>query len=102
VKTSKLRASKGRPITAEEFDRLLDKVEGEVGQEARSSWNYLLRGLWTSALGLEEIMKVSWDEPRYIMPVWARGRRPVLRIPASMQRNYTEEEIPLLPWFEEV
>lgn len=47
-------------------------------------------------------MHVSWDDPNCIMPVWRRGCLPVLRIPAAMQKNETEEEIPLLPDFEKL
>lgn len=102
VRTSKLKAAKGRPITAEEFERMLAKVAAEVGEVAAESWKYTLRGLWESALRLDELMHVSWDDARYIMPVWGRGRLPVLQIPASMQKNDTEEAIPLLPWFEKL
>lgn len=123
-KTSKLKAMKGRPIATEEFERMLARVPfGLVGlsgddpeEQARRkkkrasrippeivrSWRYVLRGLWTSALRLDELMHVAWDDPNAIHPVWRRGRLPVLRIPAGLQKNATEEEIPLLPWFEAV
>jgi len=102
VKVAKLKAMKGRPITTEEFERMLDKTATIVGEDAAPSWNYLLRGLWTSALRLDEVMHVSWSVPNAIRPEWKRGRLPVLRIPAGMQKNATEEAIPLLPWFESV
>ena len=47
-------------------------------------------------------MHVSWDKPNTIIPVWRRGALSVLDIPAAMQKNDTEESIPLLPWFEAV
>ena len=74
----------------------------EVGERATESWRYLLRGLWESALRLDELMHVSWDIPGTIRPVWRNGQLPVLEMPASMQKNDTEENIPLLPWFEMV
>lgn len=79
-----------------------EKTASVVGEEAAPSWQYLLNGLWASALRLEEAMHVSWDDPTYITPQWRKGRLPVLRIPATMQKNVTEEEIPLLPWFEQL
>jgi integrase len=127
---------KGRAITLEEFERLLDKVEAgllvvppckrptgakpsrrkyrrhpEALAEYREkreavvarvspSWQHVLRGLWESALRLDELMHVAWDIPGYIVPEWKPGRLPVLRIPSAMQKNDTEEEIPLLPGFE--
>lgn len=102
VKTHKLRQMKGRPITTEEFERMLDKTKEVVGDEAAESWKYLLRGLWESALRLDELMHLSWNEPNTIRPEWKRGRLPVLIIPHQLQKNDTEEAIPLLPWFESV
>jgi integrase len=81
---------------------MLASTPGEVGDEAADSWKYLLRGLWESALRLDELMHVSWDIPGTIRPVWREYQLPVLEIPAPMQKNDTEEAIPLLPWFEAV
>jgi len=53
-------------------------------------------------LRLDELMHVSWGIPGTIQPVWKDGQLPVLEIPAAMQKNDTEESIPLLPWFEAV
>jgi hypothetical protein len=47
---------KGRPICAEEFDKMVAKVAEVVGAEAAKSWKYLLRGAWESALRLDELM----------------------------------------------
>jgi integrase len=100
VQTSKLRAMKGRPITGEEFERMLSAVPAVVGEQAAPSWDRLLHGLWTSALRLDELMHVSWDDHNQICPEWPKRRLPVLHIPASRQKNDTEESIPLLPDFE--
>jgi len=102
VKVSKMKVMKGRPITAEEFQRMLDSTAVEVRAAAAESWRYILRGLWESALRLDELMHVSWDIPGTIRPIWRDGKLPVLDIPASLQKNDTEESIPLLPWFEAV
>ena len=100
VKVSKLRHMKGRPIAGEEFERMLAVTEAEVGPVAAESWRYVLRGLWESALRLDELLHVSWDDPTAIMPAWNRGSLPVLLIPADQQKNDTDESIPLLPGFE--
>ena len=102
LKVPKMKVMKGRPITEKEFKQMLKSTPGEVGEEASASWCHLLRGLWESALRLDEIMHVSWDIPGTIRPVWKDGQLPVLEIPAAMQKNDTEESIPLLPWFETV
>lgn len=100
LKTPKLKVMKGRPITETEFNLMLGATAKVVGDEAAESWKHVLRGLWTSALRLDELMHVSWDKPGTIRPVWRNGQLPVLEIPAAMQKNDTEENIPLLPWFE--
>ncbi len=102
VRVSKMKAMKGRPITTEEFERMLERTPEIVGKVAAESWHYLLQGLWQSALRIDELMHVSWDDPNMITPAWPKRRLPVLRIPAALQKNDTEEEIPLLPWFEAV
>jgi len=47
-------------------------------------------------------MHVSWNKPGTILPIWDEGKLPILEIPAAMQKNDTEESIPLLPWFEAI
>ena len=102
IKTSKQKVMKGRPISEAEFRRMLDSTPDVVGPEAAASWRFILRGLWNSALRIDELMHVSWDKPGTIRPVWLTNKSPLLEIPASMQKNDTEQTIPLLPWFEDV
>ncbi|MCA9051948.1 MAG: site-specific integrase [Planctomycetaceae bacterium] len=60
---------KGRPITGEEFDRMLAAVPKVVQKtEAAESLTYLLRGLWLSGLRLGEALSLTWDQ-------WADGIR---------------------------
>ncbi len=100
LRTPKGNPMKGRPIDETEFATLLEAIPKVVGEDAADTWNYVLRGLWESALRIEELMNVSWDHPGRIRPVWANGQHPVLEIPADMQKNGTHEVIPILPDFE--
>lgn len=100
LKTPKLKVMKGRPISEKEFEAMLNATAIVVGDDAAESWRHVLKGLWTSALRLDELMHVSWDKPGTIRPMWKKGSFPILEIPAAMQKNDTEENIPLLPWFE--
>ncbi|MEO2030356.1 MAG: tyrosine-type recombinase/integrase [Fuerstiella sp.] len=52
---------KGRPITLEEFERMLDACE-------YASLRYLLNGLWLSGLRIGEALALTWDQ-------WADGIR---------------------------
>jgi integrase len=100
VKTSKLKQMKGRPITVEEFDRMIAATADVVGEAAAPSWRYLLRGLWSSGLRLGEIMNVHWTDQARIVPHWPDKLLPVLLIPADLQKNDTSQAIPLVPDFE--
>ncbi|TWT60841.1 tyrosine-type recombinase/integrase [Rubinisphaera italica] len=102
LRISKGSPMKGRPINEAEFKHLLSTVTVVVGAEAAESWKYVLKGLWESALRIEELMNVSWDETGKIRPIWADGKHPVLEIPAEMQKNGTHETIPILPGFEKL
>jgi len=126
VGIAKLKHMRGRPLTQEEFEQMLAAVEGALTTKASApktrngkplkkraeiqlrkssreiveSWQQILSALWESGLRLDELMHVSWDIPGTIRPVWCSGQLPVLEIPADMQKNATEESIPLLPGFE--
>lgn len=100
IKTARLKAMKGRPLALEEFERILQSTHKIVGNESAPSWKHTLRGYWESGLRRDELLAVSWDDPEQIRPAWDRGRFPVLLIPSSLQKNETEEEIPILPGFE--
>ena len=54
-------AMKGRPITGEEFDRMLAKVAKVVGDEAADIVDALPHGLWLSGLRLAESLELFWD-----------------------------------------
>ncbi len=45
-------------------------------------------------------MHLHWSDEQFIVPRWGKGRLPELSIPAPMQKNDTEESIPLLPSLE--
>lgn len=70
-----------------------------MGDDAVPSWKYLLRGLRESGLRLDEL---HWSDRRYIVPVWSDDSLPLLAIPTAMQKNDTEQSIPLIPGFEEL
>lgn len=97
----KSRLMKGRPLSGEEFERMLEKVPVVVGDDVAESWRFLLNGLRDSALRLEEAMEMSWDIPHTIQPRWPRGKAPIILIPGDEQKNGDDEEIPMLPWLEE-
>lgn len=123
---------KGRPIKAEEFDRLLAKVEAgliaasdaqnkrrerkrtltaEQAAKARRKqteraaiaapdWHRLLNGLWLSGLRLGEALNLYWDRDDKLTISLDR-RRPMLFIPAALDKGRKDRELPIAPEFAE-
>ncbi len=124
---------KGRPITGEEFDRMLTKAEAALldspnpkpkktskakrpwsakivakhkalrlasAAAAAGSWRHFLRGLWLSGLRLEESLELYWDrEDRLCVDL--AGKRPMLRIPAELEKGNKDRLLPMSPEFAE-
>ncbi|WP_437192703.1 hypothetical protein [Planctomicrobium sp. SH527] len=89
---------KGRPVTGEEFDRMLDVTPRVVGETAAADWQFVLRVLWESGFRIADLLDFSWEDERHIHPVWPTrpGQHPTILIPSS-QKNGRLQEIPMLP-----
>ena len=94
---------KGRPISGEEFERMLAATSAVVGNEAADSWKFALRILWESGFRIGDLMDFHWEDDRHIYPVWPtrRGGHATIVIPSS-QKNGKTEEIPMLPGLREL
>jgi integrase len=91
---------KGRPITTEEFERMLSAVPKVVGDRAAPSWRHYLRGLWMSGLRLAESLLLEWDgNTPGALVVDFSGRRPMLRIPAESEKGGQDRLLPIAPEF---
>ncbi len=90
---------KGRPVTGEEFDRILGKVGGVVGERAAEAWSFYLRGLWWSGLRLAESLTLSWDRRDDKVCVDFSAQRPMLRIPAECEKGNQDRLLPMAPEF---
>jgi integrase len=93
---------KGRPVTGEEFDRMLDAVAKVVRAEKVEAWKFYLRALWFSGLRLSESLTLTWDENPDAISVDLRGRRPMLRIPAAVEKGKRNRVLPITPDFAEL
>ena len=117
---------KGRPITLEEFERMLGKVPAGLTPEppkpkkeppkrkrkprqpkpiiitadVAESWRHLLRGLWWSGLRLGEALNLYWDRPDRLC-VDLSGKRPMLRIVAELEKGGRDRLLPMAPEFAE-
>jgi integrase len=124
AKSSKM--MKGRPVTAEEFERILCKVSqglieagkdrtkkqkpqpkkrrcrklADIPAEVVESWTYYLRGLWWSGLRLEESLELWWDRDDKLC-VDLAGKYPMLHIPAELEKGHQDRLLPIAPEFAE-
>ncbi len=94
---------RGRPITGEEFERMLAATPKIVGDGPAESWQLAQRILWESGFRVSDVMNFAWDDERKIRPVWSsrKGRLPTIVLPA-IQKNRKVEEIPMLPGLQEI
>jgi integrase len=92
---------KGRPVTGEEFERMLAAVPAVVMEGEADVWRWYLRGLWFSGLRLEESLVLYWDAEDGLS-VDLSGRRPMLRIPAEHEKGNQDRLLPMAPEFAEM
>ena len=90
--------AKHRPVTAEEFDRLLLAVP-KVRPHDAPAWERLLRGLWLSGLRLGEAVALDWNDGPFVLDT--TGKHPTFRIEAEGQKSRRSEVVPLTPDFAE-
>lgn len=88
---------KGRPISDEEFKRMLSSAEA-VRPSDFADWQRYLTGLWLSGLRLGESLKLSWDDDDDFS-VDLYGRRPRFKIQLEGQKARRDELLPMTPDF---
>ena len=102
---------KGRPITLEEFERMLTATHKAVTTcddadlltstqtAVVDSWKFYLRGLWESGLRLDESVTLRWDDSPGCIVVDLAGRRPMMRVPAESEKGGKNRLLPITPEF---
>jgi integrase len=91
------RLMRGRPITGEEFDRMIHVVP-KIRKHDSALWTRYLTGLWLSGLRLEESTILSWDDDASFA-VDVSGRRPRFRIYAEAEKGRQDRYLPMTPDF---
>lgn len=99
-KAKSAKVMKGRPVTGEEFDRMLDAVDG-LPERQHDSLKFLLRGLWYSGLRLGEALGLTWDQWADGIRVDTSGKYTVLLIPSDGEKGGKDRTYPITPDFEE-
>jgi integrase len=119
-RASQSKKMKGRPITREEFERMLAKVEsvviGKPPEDATDeqkaawsqrnkpivqAWTHYLEGLWWSGLRVGESLQLYWDRDHKLKPLLA-GEDSCLVIPAELEKGNKDRIIPMAPEFVEL
>lgn len=93
------KSMKGRPITTEEFERMLAAVD-QVCPFAPEPWRRYLKGLWFSGLRLAESLRLSWDDDSDIT-IDLSGQHPRFRIWGEGQKSGRDQFLPMTPDFAE-
>ena len=93
------KSAKGRPLTLEEFERYLAAVDRVIGFH-RLQWEFDIRLLWLTGLRLGEAHQLWWPGDGNGMQIEVRGidrQRPMLWIPAGLDKSRRESTTPLTP-----
>lgn len=90
---------KGRPITGEEYERMLAAVPAVVGEAEAATWRRYLAALWTSGLRLQESLGLTWDSQGGLVPLLPETGRPMLLIPADLEKGHMDRILPIAPEF---
>jgi integrase len=86
---------RGRAITGEEFDRMLEACHQVVPAEAVESWQRLLQGLWWSGLRLSEAMRLHWTKADTGIVVDMSGLYVMLKIWPDGQKSRKYQVLPV-------
>ncbi|MDE0864739.1 MAG: hypothetical protein OSA98_13195 [Rubripirellula sp.] len=81
--------SKSRPVTGDEFDRMLKKVTDVVGKVAAESCRHYLRGLWWS--GLRKLLGYPESKGLEGLPSTVESTLERLRPPNNKERQIAKE-----------
>jgi integrase len=90
---ARVQRAKGRPITNEEFVKMLRGTASVVGIPAARSWRRLLIGLWLSGLRLEEALALRWNDENAALSLDTSRDMPLLVI--RQQKSNREQICPL-------
>ncbi|MBA2113076.1 tyrosine-type recombinase/integrase [Bremerella alba] len=94
------RHMRGRPITDQEFQRMLDITQA-VRPHDFDLWKEYLKGLWLSGLRLSESLVLSWDADASLQ-IDLSGKYPRLRILAEAEKGHQDRLLPITPDFAEL
>lgn len=96
----KAKVMKGRPISEEEFQKMLAAIPLVVGSERVAAWTHYLNGLWLSGLRLTESLELFWDRDDRLSIDFTHDR-PMFRIAGDFEKGNRDRFLALSPEFAE-
>jgi integrase len=94
------RLMKGRPITDQEFQSMLNVVEAVIGTEHAENWKHFLQGLWWSGLRLGEAIELHWSDDSRPLIVEVEGDL-MIRIRSEQEKGNKDRILAIAPEFAE-
>lgn len=91
---------RSRPITLEEFERMIDSVQ-HVRKNDTKIWKFYLKGLYWSGLRREESLKLGWDWS-FDFSVDVSGDCPHFRVRGEGHKSGHDQLLPMAPEFAEL
>jgi integrase len=98
TKSKNCRPATKRPMRDDVREKLAAARSAAIAA-AVPSWQHYLRGLWTSGLRLEESLELYWDRDDKLCVANIDGKRPMLRIPAELEKGNQDRLLPMAPEF---
>jgi integrase len=89
---------RGRAVADSEFKRMLEATCAVVGDDAAASWQFLLRGFWTSGLRLQDACQLHWSADKG-HSVDFSGKRPMFVIRGLLEKGKRDRLLPMAPEF---
>lgn len=89
---------KGRPLTAEEVERMLDVTPKVVGEANAEGYRQLIRGLYYGGMRISEAMDFHWTERKHHYPLNLHGKRPKISF-RKTQKNRRFQIVAMAPEF---
>jgi len=96
----KSKMMKGRPITKEEFERIVKCISKVIDEDHVDQWKLFLEGLWWSGLRIGEAIELKWHEGPFC--VIEMGKHFYFRIQAEAEKGNQDRITPMAPEFEQL
>lgn len=97
VKTGQTDRMRGRPLTMEEFERMLAITQKVVGKRNVAGWHRVLIGAWAIGLRRAEFLRVEWDRDDRIHILGLNAGTARIVFPADQHKAKRDMVLPLLP-----